>query len=220
MPYSVIYEDDAIIAVNKSCGIPVIKERGRIPQQPLKEQLESYCTCRLFTVHRIDKETSGIVVFAKDARTHKSLCLQFEQRSVKKSYLAVVRGFIEENGSIKAPLYQFGSGRMGVKEGGKYSETAYQRKCFASNVSLVSVIPHTGRRHQIRVHLYHIGHPILGDPLYGNDRPVAGMSRLMLHASRLELLHPNGEKCDFSAEVSQDWTDITAKYGLAQIDRK
>ena len=220
MPFTVIYEDDAIIVVNKSCGIPVIKERGKMPLQPLKERLEAYCTHRLYTVHRIDKETSGIVVFAKDTQAHKQLCLQFEQRSVKKWYIAVVMGSIEASGCIKAPLYQFGSGRMGVKEGGKYSETAYQRKSLSHNVSLITVIPLTGRRHQIRVHLYHIGHPILGDLLYGEERPVAGVSRLMLHASRLELHHPNGEKYSFYAEVSQGWADVAASYGLAQIHRE
>lgn len=212
MAFSVIFEDDSLVVVNKSCGIPVIKERGKQPLQPLKELIEAYCNHRIYVVHRIDKETSGIVVFAKDVFTHKKLSRQFEQRRVSKQYLAVVQGITEENGCINAPIYQFGSGRMGVKEGGKYSETSYQRKKNVCGVSLVSARPLTGRRHQIRVHMYYIGHPILGDPLYGEERPVGGATRLMLHASELELHHPNGERCSFFADTPRDWNDMLLNY--------
>lgn len=214
MCFSVLYQDTSIIVVNKTAGIPVIRERGKNPVHPLKERLERSCDQALFTIHRIDKDTSGIVVFAKDSESHKNICEQFENRKVTKSYLALVLGITPEYGRIDTPIYRFGSGRMGTKKGGKESLTAFETISSKNDISLVSVTLHTGRRHQIRVHFYSIGNPILGDSVYGEVRPVGGVDRLMLHAAELTFIHPDGRQIDLKAETHTDWNNVIKKYGI------
>jgi tRNA pseudouridine32 synthase / 23S rRNA pseudouridine746 synthase len=126
-----------------------------------------------------------VILFAKDAEAHRRLSMMFERREMKKSYLALVDGRVAEGGTIETPLREFGSGRTGVDIHGKPSLTRYAVTEALASSTLLDVEPLTGRRHQIRAHLYSIGHPIWGDPLYGGTRPVAGAPRLMLHARRL-----------------------------------
>lgn len=189
----IIYEDDHLIAADKPAGQMVIPGRGETEGEPLVHQVTHHLGKKAYVVHRIDRETSGLVVFAKDAPTHKTLSTLWEERGVKKTYLAWVRGKPHsKEGLLNYPLKAFGSGRMGVGPGGKSSQTRYCIQKTDGNASLLEVEPLTGRRHQIRVHLYHMGYPILGDPLYGQDRPVGGYPRLMLHALKLDLPLSNG----------------------------
>jgi 23S rRNA-/tRNA-specific pseudouridylate synthase len=136
--------------------------------------------------------------------------MQFERHEVLKSYLVLVQGRLETTGRIDQPLRAFGSGRMGIHAQGKPSSTDYQIREPLRGATLLEVTPKTGRRHQIRVHLYSIGHPVLGDPLYGKDRPVGGIARLMLHAASLEFTHPNGHRQKLQAAPPEDFANVLA----------
>ena len=200
-----IYSDKNLLVFNKKHGITVIPGRDKNDSLCLRNQIENVTGEKLFVVHRIDRDTSGIVVFAKNRETHRLLCRQFEERLVKKEYLAVVAGKTEAKGVLQKPIYQFGSGRMGVDKRGKESVTEFIMVESFENASVLKVFPHTGRRHQIRVHLFDEGHPILGDPLYGRNRPVGGIPRLMLHASRITFTDPDRKTVTFAANVDKEW---------------
>ena len=134
------------------------------------------------------KASSGVVVFGLTAQAHARLCAHFESRRAKKLYWAAVRGKVSKAGAVDKPLREFGSGRVAVAaSGGKPSMTRYRPLEALRGATLLEVGIVTGRRHQIRAHLYSAGHPILGDPLYGEPRPVGGAPRLMLHHLELAL---------------------------------
>ena len=187
-PTRVLLETREIFAVEKAAGRPTIPGRGDIGE-PVSAELERRLGRKLFVVHRLDLDASGLLVLAKTAEAHKRLSAAFEGREARKTYLALVDGRPGESGEIDRPLRQFGSGRWGVaKPGeGKPSVTAWRRLSEGTGCALLEARPLTGRRHQLRVHLYSIGHAILGDRLYGESRPVGGAPRLMLHALALEL---------------------------------
>ena len=175
--YSVIYEDDTLIAVNKSSGISVCGDRWDESKERLDRLIESENkTVKLFTVHRIDKETSGIVIFAKDKDTHRSLSLAFEQRKVTKKYTAVVHGRPSwKDTSCDLPLVPNGNKKhMTIidKFRGKESLTQFTCLFSAANYSVLEAYPITGRIHQIRVHAASLGHPVVCDELYGKSSPV------------------------------------------------
>ncbi len=185
-PVTVLYEDIETLAVEKRSGVVVIPARRGETEVPLVRQVEEYVGKKIYVVHRLDRETSGIVLFAKNPVAHRHLCLQFQQRKVGKIYAAVVQGVLAEDGTISSPLREFGSGRVGVDENGKPSQTRYRILESLPSATWLEVIPATGRRHQIRAHLYSIGHAVLGDNIYGLQRPVGGVPRLMLHAGGLK----------------------------------
>jgi tRNA pseudouridine32 synthase/23S rRNA pseudouridine746 synthase len=187
----VLHEDERLIVVNKPAGQATAPGGGIGEGESLQEQVAEHLGARAFLVHRLDRGTSGVIVFAKTVESHRRLSRQFEDRAVSKRYLAVVEGHVTgRGGSIAQPLREFGSGRVGVDPAGKEATTMWALRKRLPDVDLLEVRPITGRRHQIRVHLYYIGHPILGDTRYGTDRPVSGAPRLMLHASELAL--PDG----------------------------
>jgi tRNA pseudouridine32 synthase/23S rRNA pseudouridine746 synthase len=204
----IIYEDDSVIVVNKNPGIAVVSGRGIKDSEILCKYLEQIRGIKIFTVHRLDRETSGVIILAKTAKAHRNLCLQFEKRETEKTYLAVVSGKPGYPGSISEPIYQFGSGRMGVDKRGKKSQTNYFVEKEFRSASLLKLHPITGRRHQIRVHMYHIGHPVLGDRIYGFPRPVGNVSRLMLHAHTLTVKLEDGIKKTFCASTDSQWNAI------------
>lgn len=175
----------------------VVPGRGHDPAEALNRRLGR----RVWVVHRIDREASGLVLFALDAPTHRRLSGLFEGRAVEKTYAALVLGDVAADGVVDGPLREFGSGRMGVHARGKASVTHYRVLRRDGGATLLEVRPVTGRRHQIRVHLYSIGHPVLGDAVYGDARPVGGAARLMLHAWRLALEHPAGGVLRLEAPV-------------------
>ena len=182
----IVYEDAEVLAAEKPAGQPAIPGRGDIGA-PFNAALEARLGRTLFIVHRLDRDAGGLMIFAKTAAAHARLCAQFESRKARKSYLALVEGVVALPGESDKPLRLFGSGRVGVGEGGKPSVTKYSVRAAGRGCTLLTVEPVTGRRHQIRAHLYAAGHPILGDRLYGRDRPVGGAPRLMLHALGLAL---------------------------------
>jgi tRNA pseudouridine32 synthase/23S rRNA pseudouridine746 synthase len=205
----ILYEDNDILAVNKPEGLVAVPERRRLDQS-LFEMLCAERAEKLYIVHRIDRETSGVIVFARNAETHRRLNRQFETRSVEKVYLALVHGVIaDDSGEIDKPLRQFGSGRVAVDpQRGKESLTEFRVVQRLPAFTLVEARPHTGRRHQIRVHLYSIGHPIVGDPLYGEKALQSSYPRLMLHARRLTLDHPPDRRLTLETPIPESFTHV------------
>jgi len=218
-----IFENDVFIAINKPSGLLSIPDRTQ-SETSLKDLLIGKYG-EIFTVHRLDKETSGVIVFAKNERTHKQLSELFEGRSVEKYYVGLVHGKMQDmKGTIDVPIMEHPvkKGRMITHAKGKPSETDYE---VIENFRLYSFVKfqiHTGRTHQIRVHMQHIGHSIVCDELYGSDAPVyisslkrnyhlskkeeeerPILSRLALHSVQLKF-DLNGEHYEFEAEVPKD----------------
>jgi RluA family pseudouridine synthase len=192
--FPILYEDDNIVAVDKAAGLATIPEH-MIERQSLLQDLTKLYPFKIYVVHRLDKEVSGVILFAKNSTTHRWLNEQFNQRLVKKTYISLVHGILaRESGEINMPIRQYGSGRMAVDwKQGKECLTSYQVQKRYKNYTLLNVYPHTGRRHQIRVHLYNLGHPIVGDLNYGDKSAQKVFPRLMLHAYKIEFNTFSGE---------------------------
>ena len=196
----VLFENADYLAVDKPEGVVSIAEAGK---GGLPELLAEVYPGRLFPVHRLDREASGVIVYAKSPDAHRHLNGQFDRREVRKTYFALVHGATgPAHGLINAPIREYGSGRMGVDvRRGKPSSTEWKVAERLDGATLLRVHPATGRRHQIRVHLYHIGHPIVGDLKYG-DRTLQGRyPRLTLHALAIEFGLPLGERVTVEAPV-------------------
>ena len=169
----VLFENDDFIVLNKPAGMLSIPDREQ-SQPSLKDKLIQQFG-NIFTVHRLDRETSGIILFAKHEGAHKFLSIAFEQRNVEKYYLALVHGILPHpSGTIDAAIMEHPiiKGQMVVNKKGKPSVTDYEVVEPLGRYSLVKFRIHTGRTHQIRVHAKNIGHPIVCDPLYGDGKPM------------------------------------------------
>lgn len=209
----ILLETDDVLVVNKPEGLASIPERDPA-KASLLAAISEERSGKLYVVHRLDREASGVIVFAKNAAVHRWLNEQFQRREVEKTYLVLVHGVIPEaGGTIDRPLRQFGSGRMGVDlQRGKPSVTEYRvLECFDAH-TLVQARPHTGRRHQIRVHLYSIGHPIVGDGRYGHPAAARAFPRLMLHAHRIALRLPSGEALAVEAPVPESFSAVIERF--------
>jgi 23S rRNA pseudouridine1911/1915/1917 synthase len=182
-PFSLLFEDEHIAAVNKAAGIAVSPDRWDDSKDRLDKLAAAFLArrdgkeqFRLYTVHRIDRDTSGLVVFAKDPETHRRLSAAFEERLVKKRYIAVVHGRPAwQETDCDLPLVPNGNKQhMTIidKYRGKKSQTRFRFLGSAGNYSVIEALPATGRTHQIRVHLASLGHPVVCDSLYGSTRPV------------------------------------------------
>lgn len=189
----ILFDRHDVLAVAKPEGLAAIPERRDDPDC-LHARLSRQCGQRLWAVHRLDKEVSGVILFARTAGMHRTLCLLFEQRHVRKTYLALVHGNVSEaSGTIDLPLREYGSGRIAVdRQRGKPSVTDYRVVERFDALTLLEVSPRTGRRHQIRAHLYALGHAIVGDERYGDRAVQRTFARLMLHAMALALHLPDG----------------------------
>jgi len=232
IPLEIIYEDESLIAINKPVGLLVHPSHNE-KSGTLLNGLAYYFwktagePIRPGLVHRLDRNTSGVIVLAKTPRAHRTLSKHFRERWVKKFYLALVSGRVEaDNGEIDAPI---GSKEgpnvwprwqiMNEKEGGKPAKTKYRIiRRFAGN-TLLELEPQTGRTHQLRIHCNLIGHPIVGDPIYrpvgiGSDPLVARykIKHHLLHASQLILRHPaGGRELDLRASMPQLMQDLIAQ---------
>lgn len=204
-----MYEDSSVVAVDKSEGLASISENDT-SIETLHSLLGKISEQKLFIVHRLDKEVSGVILFAKNSKTHKYLNDQFAKRTVKKYYIALVHGVVEKDeGVINKPIREFGSGRMGIDEKkGKQSSTAYKVLKRFNNYTLLELNPSTGRRHQLRVHLYFIGHPIVGDLRYGDISIQKEYKRLMLHAKSVEIMIGNKKPLFVEAKEPETFCSI------------
>jgi 23S rRNA pseudouridine1911/1915/1917 synthase len=223
-PIDIIFENDHFVAINKPAGLLSIPDREG-SDVSLKTILKNKYG-NIFTVHRLDRGTSGVIVFAKDEDTHQYLSVAFEERMVEKYYLGLVSGVIaEKKATIDAPMAERPGrrGQMVVHKKGKEAVTDYEVLEEFGKYSLVQFQIHTGRTHQIRVHAQNIGHPIVCDELYGDGKPVLLssfknryklskkedeerpiLSRLGLHAQRLKLTDADGILHDLEAEMPKD----------------
>ena len=213
---TILHSDENLLVLNKHTGISVIPGRGNRQALSLREYAEQFAGRKLFVVHRIDHETSGIVVFCRTVEAHRSISLQFEKRIIKKEYLAVVMGAMEGKGVIDAPIFPYGSGRMGVHEKGKPSRTYFEVMERFDKATMLRIIPVTGRRHQIRVHCYHWGHPVLGDRRYGQQCPVGGIERLMLHAASITFVYPHDTNFTVTAQTDENWDRIVQRLRIGR----
>jgi RluA family pseudouridine synthase len=185
---SVVHLDDDLLAIAKPAGLASIPERD-LELPSARAWAEAELGQQLWVVHRLDKDVSGLLLFARSAEAHRALSLQFEHRQVRKTYLALLRGVdVDDSGRIDLPLRQFGSGRVAVDaQRGKPSSTTFRVLERLPRHTLVEAHPETGRRHQLRAHFYALGHAIAGDRRYGEAAERDACPRLMLHARSLEL---------------------------------
>ena len=206
----IIYEDKSLIVVDKPAGLSVLPDGWEKDSEYLVNMLEEQYE-KIFIVHRLDKITSGVMVFARDAETHRALNIQFENHEAQKTYHAILEGNPKWDEKVaKHPL----RANVGHKhrtmvddKNGKPSETRFKVIKRYSEAALVEAKPMTGRTHQIRVHAYALGHPLVEDILYGS-RDRYGFPRPMLHAQTLTFIHPaTNEGVKFSAPRPDDFEE-------------
>ncbi len=217
---NIIYEDDDIIIVNKEKGMVVHPGNGN-PDGTLANAILERCkgslsgiggTVRPGIVHRIDKDTSGLVIIAKNDNSHINISKQIQERKVTKTYIALVRGIIKENeATINMPIGRSTSDRkkMAVTKKGKEAITHFKVLKRYDGFTLLELKIETGRTHQIRVHLAEIGFPIVGDNVYSNGKNPFGVEGQMLHAAKLEFAHPTtNKKVTFEAPLPEYFEKI------------
>ncbi|MBQ4628692.1 MAG: RluA family pseudouridine synthase [Clostridia bacterium] len=194
---NILYEDEDILAIDKPPYMPVHPSKGH-PEDSLanivmayykKNGIKSPFRC----VTRLDTNTSGVVIIAKNAVCHDSLRKQLIAGSVVKKYHALVHGITDENGTVNAPIIRPDEATIKrvISENGAHAITHYKKLHTENDLSFIEVTPETGRTHQIRLHMSHIGHPLCGDFLYGNEND--GFKRQMLHASQITFIHPTSK---------------------------
>jgi len=232
--YEIIYEDDDCVVINKPAGLLSIPDREGKEISLKKKLQEKYG--QIYIVHRLDRDTSGMIIFAKNESAHKFLSLQFEQRETKKIYRGLVIGSpAEKKGSIDSKIAEHPAknGSMIVHSKGKESLTDYEVLEDFKMFAWLEFRIHTGRTHQIRVHMKDIGHPIVCDELYGDGKPLLISSikrnyklskdqeqeqpilgRLALHAYSLEIKLTDGELKEFTAPLPKD-----LRASLQQLER-
>lgn len=222
IPIKIIYEDDDLLAVDKPAGLTVHPAPGH-PAHTLVNAILAHFphladigdSLRPGVVHRLDKDTSGVMLVAKNSAAQANLARQFKSHSVTKDYLALVRGKLEpENGIIEADIGRDSRNRkkMAVVAQGREARTEYRVVRYIGGYTLLEVMPETGRTHQIRVHLAAIGFPVVGDKVYGVKAPF--LSRQFLHASRLGFKLPStGEYVEFESKLPPDLEQALEEIG-------
>lgn len=213
IPLNIIYEDNDLLVVDKPAGLTVHPAPGH-PGHTLVNAILSHFpgladisdSLRPGIVHRLDKDTSGVMLVAKNRTSQQNLSDQFKAHSVDKTYLVLVKGRLTpEEGIIEAPMGRDSRNRkrMAVVAEGRDARTEYRVIKYLGNYTLLEVMPETGRTHQIRVHLSAIGYPVVGDKVYGVKSPY--LSRQFVHASRLGFKLPStGEYVEFTSELPPD----------------
>ena len=205
----VLYEDDALLFVNKPPDI--IVQRSHDLSESTLFDLASAHAGRIFLMQRLDRGTSGVMFFSKMTSINPRLTRHFETRQIRKGYLALCEGELAEGQTIDAPLARIGPISFGVRDLGKRAMTRVVPRSATPTGSLVGVELRTGRTHQIRVHLAAIGHPLIGDWLYG-ERNAA---RPMLHAAELAMLHPLTNKpLRVSVPPPEDFLSVGRERGI------
>jgi 23S rRNA pseudouridine1911/1915/1917 synthase len=216
IPLTIAYEDDDLVVIDKPAGLVVHPaaghDRGTLVNAVLGHvpDLEGVGgEVRPGIVHRLDKDTSGLIVVAKHDRALQSLQAQFKSRAVKKMYLALVEGIVEpREGVIDAPIGRSKTDRkkMAVQHDGRSARTRYRVSRFYANpaLTLIEAYPETGRTHQIRVHFAWFKHPLVGDETYGRQKPIVPIERHFLHAAALTLTLLDGETRTFTSDLPDD----------------
>ncbi|MBI5745332.1 MAG: RNA pseudouridine synthase [Elusimicrobia bacterium] len=207
--FEVVRETPELLVINKPSGVLTMPARGDLAKAKHLVGLLHQRFGRVYVVHRLDRDASGLIIFARTAEAHRYYSGLFETREVEKKYLVVVEGRVkEERGEIDKPLKQRGSGRMSVVFDGKPSLTKYSvfERLKAATILEVSIV--TGRRHQIRAHLYSIGHPVLGDSMYGEPEKQAKYPRLMLHSWKLRFKDTAGKTMTLEAHPPADFMGV------------
>jgi tRNA pseudouridine32 synthase/23S rRNA pseudouridine746 synthase len=225
---SILYADEHVVAVDKPAGRLVIPGRGASSERTVQAEASDELG-RLWVVHRLDRGTSGVLVFARTAAAHRALNLAFDRRQVSKRYLALVRGTPAAEARIDVPIAPSRRGRMRPARTGdarakpastvvRLLESSPGRGTLPA-LALVEAAPETGRTHQIRVHLAWAGHPLAVDPDYGDPGPLVDargavlLSRTPLHAAELELPHPaHGKALRISAPMPEDMGRVLAAW--------
>jgi len=219
MRLAIVYEDDDLLVLDKPAGLVVHPGAGR-PQGTLLNALLAHApqlraVPRAGIVHRLDKDTSGLLMVAKNVRAQAALAAQLAAREVRRRYLAVVHGDPPAEGTIEAPVGRDRRvrTRMAVTQVGKPARTRYRVLERYGCAALVECLPETGRTHQIRVHFQHIHHPLVGDTVYRRGtRHALAFARQALHAQALEFVHPaNGRRIAFRAPLPPDLRALLAR---------
>ena len=239
IPLDIVYEDESIIVINKPAGMVVHPAPGN-PDKTLVNALLYHChdlsgiggVLRPGIVHRLDKDTSGLIVAAKSDEAHQRLSAQFEKHDVHKKYLALVWGDVKgSQGEIEAPVgrHPVNRKKMSTKSRhGKGAHTLWKVRERFGIVTLLDIEIKTGRTHQIRVHLSDLGYPVVGDAVYGNASRIKSVNdpllkarlkafnRQALHAAQLSFLHPQkGDRVIFSTEMPEDLADLCTQLRLS-----
>jgi 23S rRNA pseudouridine1911/1915/1917 synthase len=202
----ILYEDEALLFVNKPANIVV--QRGYDPDEPVLLEIATAHVNPLYLMQRLDRGTSGVMFFSKLASVNAALTRFFETKRIRKRYLALCEGELGERQTIDAPIARVGPISFGVREHGKRATTAIVPLRSTPDGSLLRVELQTGRTHQIRVHLATIGHPLIGDWLYG----ARNAPRPMLHAAQLVMPHPlTGEPLRVMAPVPTDFVTVATE---------
>lgn len=207
----VLYEDDDLIFVNKPPRMVV--QRGYDQSEPLLIDIVNEHVGRpVYLLQRLDRGTTGVIFFSKTAEYNVRLTRQFERKRIRKRYCALCEGEVAQNETIDAPIARVGAIKFAVRDDGKRAVTHVDPLASNRAASLLSITLETGRTHQIRVHLSAIGHPLIGDWLYGQRTE----GRPMLHAAELELTHPRtNERLVVAAPLPLDFVEEAKRRGLA-----
>ncbi|MFT5138750.1 MAG: 23S rRNA pseudouridine1911/1915/1917 synthase [Lysobacterales bacterium] len=239
IPLNIIAEDEHIIVINKPAGLVVHPAAGHADgtlQNGLLYFDPSLATIpRSGIVHRLDKDTSGVMVVARSLKAHNALVSQLQDRSMSRIYRAVAHGVMQRSGSVDAPIGRNPHDRqkMAVVPSGRPAVSHFKLLKAFEHFSHIRVSLQSGRTHQIRVHMRHIGHPLIGDPQYGQKLPktigleagvaktVSEFPRQALHARTLRLIHPqSGKECEFTAPVPDDFADLLLGLAEGDFERK
>lgn len=223
IPLNILYDDDDVIVIDKPKGMVVHPANGNYTGTLVNAIMSKFGdnlsgingVIRPGIVHRIDKDTSGVLVIAKNDKAHLKLAEQLKEHSMTRVYVAVVRGKLKEKvGTIDAPIGRNSKDRkkMGVVANGKRAVTHYKVIKELDDCSVIEVRLETGRTHQIRVHMSYIGHPLLGDSVYSNGKNKYGFVGQALHAKILGFIHPStGEYMEFSSNLPEEFEKLLAK---------
>lgn len=223
IPLDIVYEDNDIIVVNKQKGLVVHPANGN-PDGTLVNAIMNICKDSLSgiggeirpgIVHRLDKDTSGLIIIAKNDKAHITLSEQIKNHEVKKTYIALVRGVIKENeATINMPIGRSTKDRkkMAVLKNGKNAITHFKVIKRYERYTLLEIKIETGRTHQIRVHMSHIGYPVVGDTVYSNGKNPFGVTGQMLHAEKLTFKHPiTNEELNLEAPLPKYFVNVLKK---------